>query len=94
MFSLLYYGIGFLNILIPSSLGWIDVVFNMTSTGKGFKLYEEAVCLTISLEVLSCIFLADALRRIKKVMGDQSGVLIDTCTMVLHALSFTLYIAS
>jgi len=93
MINALYYWVGFLNILIPSSLGWIDLALNF-SNDLTFKLYGAAIGLTFGLEVLSCIFLADALRRIKKTLGDQSSVVFDTCSMVLYLLVFMLFIVS
>jgi hypothetical protein len=69
LIPVLYYGVGCLNIFIPSSLGWIDVTFDMTSQ-VGQNVYDTAMGLTIALELLSCIFLADALRRIKNHLGD------------------------
>jgi len=71
----LYYGVGFLNILIPSSLGWMHLILD--SKMKAFVIWESTIFVTLMLEVLSCIFLFDALRRVYLHALSQNGV-IDT----------------
>ena len=93
LIPLLYYGVGFLNILIPSSLGYIDLLFNMSDITVD-RVFYAVMGLTVGLELISCIFLADALCRIHRQVKDKSDGFIDSVSMSLHVTSFGLFITS
>ena len=58
------------------------------------RVFYAVMGLTVGLELISCIFLADSLCRIHRQVKDKSDGFIDSVSMSLHVTSFGLFITS
>ena len=84
--SLLYYGILLLNVVLP--------VYEAVEGSRDLRGQAISFTLLIAVQIMSCIFLFDASRRIVGITRKNPRIKINVRAMCIHLIAYVLYIIS
>jgi len=72
----------------------VIVIFNAVAQGKELQCVKLSSYLLLAIQVVSCIFMFDACRRIIMVTKKRRELKVNVKSIVIHVLSYVLYLVS